>query len=324
MHTRKEISLISRHETKILKGYAISAVILEHATGLGLITFLTNKSAGILCEIGMGIFLFLSGYGLYKSYLKNGLKQYWEKKITKIIFPYSMIQFILLFFSFVDKKNTFTAEEIIVHLLGIIPENKLDSTMWYISFLLFLYFVFFVVFSFFSIRKAMIIWGIMPIILFVLCPHIWKYSFYCTMSFPFGVFYSCYEEKIKNIFKMKVIVVLELISLILLYVWYRNYRLSYLFENLLVLYFTLTFIISIKLINRRINLDWLEKIGEISFFLYLIEYKFILINLYMLVHKYNLGEVFQKVLLVLFFVGMLFIANCLTKFQNYISNRIRL
>lgn len=70
--------LLSKNETNILKGFAILFVIITHcnseAGAFHNVPILYNGIlTTILSNICVDIFLFLSGYGIYKSYVKNGL-----------------------------------------------------------------------------------------------------------------------------------------------------------------------------------------------------------------------------------------------------------
>ena len=71
--TENPVSLfsLSKEQTLLLKGIAILMVILGH------MSYITWGGAG-----GVTIFLILSGYGIHESFKKNGLKNYWKKKIS--------------------------------------------------------------------------------------------------------------------------------------------------------------------------------------------------------------------------------------------------
>ncbi len=81
---------ITRDETIILKAIAILAVIFAHANGRYAfvdIPILQNSTfTSLICQGGMCMFLILSGYGLYCSHIENGFKNWWDKKITRILY----------------------------------------------------------------------------------------------------------------------------------------------------------------------------------------------------------------------------------------------
>lgn len=89
---KKSITLYTpfdKYSSIIIKGVAIILVILCHLGGkTGSVVFTP------LGGIGVAIFLFLSGYGLEKSYEKKGLNNYWKKKISYVFLPYLAIELV--------------------------------------------------------------------------------------------------------------------------------------------------------------------------------------------------------------------------------------
>ena len=94
---------ITREETTILKAIAIMTVIFTHANGKqafeGIPLLENSRFTSELCRSGMSIFLILSGYGLYCSYVKKDFNNWWDRKIMNIFLPAMMIQ-IVWFLSF--------------------------------------------------------------------------------------------------------------------------------------------------------------------------------------------------------------------------------
>lgn len=80
-----------RHDNRVLsvdvgnicKGFAIIMVLWSHIGNRFGIRWLTPLGAW-----GVGIFLFFSGYGLEYSTKKNGIRDYWKKRITTAYVPY--------------------------------------------------------------------------------------------------------------------------------------------------------------------------------------------------------------------------------------------
>jgi peptidoglycan/LPS O-acetylase OafA/YrhL len=66
---------MSKEHFQYIKGLAILAVIIGHIGN-----FSGKARFTPLGGIGVALFLFCSGYGLTKSYEKNGLENYWMKK----------------------------------------------------------------------------------------------------------------------------------------------------------------------------------------------------------------------------------------------------
>ena len=72
--------------TDELKGLSILMVVWSH---FGLVYGV--ESIQFLAGAGVSLFLICSGYGLEKSYSKNGLQNYWRKRIVKVAIPYWLL-----------------------------------------------------------------------------------------------------------------------------------------------------------------------------------------------------------------------------------------
>ena len=87
-----KIGCLSRPDTLILKGISILMVVLGHIgqaiPGMRLFT--------PLGAMGVGVFLICSGYGIERSYEKNGRVNYWYKRIINVLVPYVFIELIAL------------------------------------------------------------------------------------------------------------------------------------------------------------------------------------------------------------------------------------
>ena len=123
--TENPVSLfsLSKEQTLLLKGIAILMVILGH------MSYITWGGAG-----GVTIFLILSGYGIHESFKKNGLKNYWKKKILKVWLPYVIVTIFVLI-----GKRASNTKQIIFSLIGLDFGVIADRSMWYISFIMLWY-----------------------------------------------------------------------------------------------------------------------------------------------------------------------------------------
>jgi len=113
-----------------IKGIAITIIILGHLGNLFDIRYFTPLGA-----IGVSCFLIVSGYGLSTSYEKNGLKNYWTKKL-----PIYMIYVGIELIYYVMYWGEFTPTQIIKDILLISP---LHPYGWYMNFIAVWYIVFF-------------------------------------------------------------------------------------------------------------------------------------------------------------------------------------
>lgn len=77
---------MDKNYTNALKGFSIFTVIWAHGGGqLGI------RGIQFVAGVGVSLFLILSGYGLEQSYIKNGLKGFWLKRIIKLSLPLLII-----------------------------------------------------------------------------------------------------------------------------------------------------------------------------------------------------------------------------------------
>jgi len=78
---------IDRQTSNMLKGIAIMLIVLTHAIRNFSMPFLPN---GAPAQIGVFTFLFLSGYGIYRSYgLENiDAKKYLYRRFRRVVVPY--------------------------------------------------------------------------------------------------------------------------------------------------------------------------------------------------------------------------------------------
>ena len=78
--------LLTKDDSRSLKGFAISIIVLCHLGGYWIRYFTP------LGGMGVTLFLICSGYGLEKSYEKNGLQQFWTKRIWSVFLPYAVFE----------------------------------------------------------------------------------------------------------------------------------------------------------------------------------------------------------------------------------------
>ena len=80
-----EISLLSKYRTQLM-GLAMLLILIFH-TGIDVKSVNVIRSIKDIGDVGVDIFLLLSGIGLYFSYSKNNDKKYFYKKRVLRILP---------------------------------------------------------------------------------------------------------------------------------------------------------------------------------------------------------------------------------------------
>lgn len=175
-------SFLSRKETNLLKGVAILMVLIGH---LGLLN---------VAGIGVALFLYASGYGVFCSYRHKGLSHYFTNKIQKIWVPYALV-FILSY----AIHPCYDVPRFILSFFGMNPNPKTDPTMWYISFLFLFYLSFYFVFSIERKKLKFPLSCLLLSIILVLSLFVYDRSFGAVLyvpAFPLGVMMAKLSDKI--------------------------------------------------------------------------------------------------------------------------------
>lgn len=115
--------------TCCIKGIAILFILVGHIAGTFQTVLFTPLPAA-----GVSLFLMLSGYGLSESYKSKGLKDFWSKKITRVLIPYAIVITLLVLFKTYDIKLI----DYVLEIAGI------KTTYWYIGYQIKWYIVFFI------------------------------------------------------------------------------------------------------------------------------------------------------------------------------------
>ena len=276
---------ISRGETSILKAISIISVIMAHAYGWanifeGIPVLRSYRIWSFFVQTGLTIFFFLSGYGVYQSYHIKGLENYWNNKIEKIFIPAALVQiiwFIILPF-WGDKLFENNSEGLTLweDVLCISHENSLDGTMWFLSFLLFCYLCFYMFFRIFNSKyKAIVFFLVFWIVISPFLNKIWNSVLYFIPAFAIGVLvsfaYTFKHYKISDkmaIFGAIILCVLNVMFIVFLF------KKSVVIDVIADFLLALLFFLIIKVVGEK-RLRILKRIGDISFYIYLLEYKII-------------------------------------------------
>jgi peptidoglycan/LPS O-acetylase OafA/YrhL len=183
--------------TNEIKGFAMIAIILSH---IGY--FLSRQTDflfpfSIYAGVSVDLFLFLSGYGLAVSALKNQLsiKEFYKKRVAKLFIPLwtVLILFFLADYFFLHK--IYPLQDILLSFFGIFPHADLfqdvNSPLWYITWTLFYY----ILFPFFFSQKRPLLsamgiylagWLVLQTALPVSAGVFGLYQVH-AVAFPFGI-----------------------------------------------------------------------------------------------------------------------------------------
>ncbi len=252
----------SLRQTKAIQGFAAICIMLHHVGQKTSASWLDPKMIipGLEPFVRpsyyfVGIFLFCSGYGLYKSYLskENYLKGFVKKRVLPLIFmSYFMGLVFFIVRVIVGEKMTWNS------LLMYITQWKLCNVNgWFVIILPFFYLIFYFTFRFIKNKRVAFAINIAAVFLYVLVgtmiDHNDGYLFrgqwwYESIHFyAIGLIFAKYEKKIlagikKNYWKYLII------SLLLIYPLYKLTELT----NNVFSYYGETFPCNDKVLRRWI------------------------------------------------------------------------
>lgn len=256
-----------------MKGVAIILIIIGHLN----IEFFDWRFMSAFGTIGVSMFLFSSGYGLVKSYQKNGLKGFTKKRIVTVLFPYMIVTSFWLIVDFaLGIRHGFITS--LLSLLGLDFSRSVDGTMWYIPFILFWYLAFFIVFKFINNNPIRVLTlfsvSIIPMIIWITefaggASYQWGIH---SFMFPVGVFYAIYLENWVIKYNFKILIPSFILTGSLCFLGYLTQRsdgLYFMFADTMALFFILSILIIIRWYGIKSGI--LTLVGEYSYELYLVE-----------------------------------------------------
>lgn len=191
---KKETIFLNRPFTDSLRGIAMFLIVMHHLS-----RSIVNPTDLIfyfdLGFIGVGCYLFLSGYGLMESYRKNGLSDTFLKdRFSRIFIPVVLIN------SFIQLLNISSNEDIgllkrVATIVGIINLN------WFIGFIVFWYLIYYIIFKI-KISDSIRIISLFAVSFVLLTSEsIDATARINALSFPCGVLISQYRSIIQNLYE---------------------------------------------------------------------------------------------------------------------------
>lgn len=267
--------MIEKDEAGIIKLVSLMFIIYSHFLGwIVKDSFIASTGIGAsISQCGVSLFLFLSGYGIYKSYKKSGFQKYWYKRITRIYISFLIViipQFLLEIWKYHENIGDMYIASTVLSALGLYSNNLIDGTMWFIPFILLQYFIFYVSFRLKYHAKLMVLGEIIVYIIFKRC-FVWvnENDFY-VIAFALGVLYAEKEKAMEQIYRLGTVV----ISFLVWIITYNFYDfavirmincLSFMIFILCIIHFSYNDSRKKEIFNR------IQVFGDISYELYLTE-----------------------------------------------------
>ncbi|NJE31526.1 acyltransferase [Lactobacillus agilis] len=201
--------LITKEETLLLKGIAILMVVIEHfgqIVGLG---FLNP-----LGPIGVFLFLFLSGYGLTRSYQKSGRDRYFIKKLQKVYVPYIFTVCVFTLWVLIIGKKTDLPLFIMELLLIKLPQGS----YWYLVLMFYWYICFYFLTFIISNKRYLVTMMMFFSILIILIMNFNRLYIWQFFSFPLGVIAAFnvenYDKEVSSLQSNNIVSTLFVVALI--------------------------------------------------------------------------------------------------------------
>lgn len=289
---KNTLEKLDKKTTNCLRAFLIIGVMLHHYSGkVNSIILYPFLIAGYVC---VAIFLFLSGYGNYKSYIKKTITFSWIiKRFEKLLFPYFIVLVLNFIFLIANGEN-------IDFWYCIFNLTIPGQVLWYLKVQIILYIIFAIVFSIGKLsneNKCRIINFLLAIyivaaIFFDLRP----YWYMTVIFFGFGINFAVYENRYFELIRKSRLywnIVLGIICLALFTIqfFYGNAGIGRIMD-VLYEFFVLTFVIILAM-QLNIQCRLLERVGIISFEIYLSH--ILVLNVFDLL-QYDFNKVYTAVL----------------------------
>lgn len=204
---------LSKSQTKIIKGFCAIGIVLHHMAQETAAPWLNSKyiihGLDFFVNIGylfVGTFLFISGYGLYKSFKEkeNYFDNYFSRRILPLLIAYLTANLIYYFY-----------------------DTTPSTYNWYIAAILICYILFYIGFKFFKheiISFLIVIVGIVLYSMFCSFTMLGGWWFNTIGLFVIGLAFAKYEKYIVSFMK-KTYIPLLIVSIVLTCIctWYGRY-----------------------------------------------------------------------------------------------------
>ncbi len=268
---------ISKDTTTLLKGGAALWVILYHLNQLIPIPFI-----GSFFEINgmmhVGIFFFLSGYGLTKSYYSNPnnfLKSFWIKRFIYFLLPFWFINGI---YTILWASKWEGANQLFTYIIGY---KYINPHAWFIGTLFTLYILFFIVVLLRKYKVFKIEYAFLVLFLIYLVFGLLKGQrlFLSSINFFIGMLIATHENSIYHLaikYKVKLLTFLiSFFAVLCILMMGRSHLYDFLHRPLFVFNSAVFVLLIYCLIIsnnyfRNLKLKFLLWIGTFSYELYLI------------------------------------------------------
>ncbi len=266
------------NNTIALRGLCAVEIVIGHIGAAGRDPWLfLNRKAGVLV---VGVFLFLSGYGLIYSLNKkeNYLQGFFGHRIPKLLLPAFLVYIIYYILELAD---TPVGSRLAVTLKYFTFLKFSEKINWYVTELLFLYVIFYLLYRYFKVKTANIVLSALCVCFIIICyfggaGNTWYGS---TLCFPLGILFGCYESKLLLLIREKYGLVLTLsffmtgVGVLLFFINEHSFTSNVIGRSIASAFFCIGVVA--MLLKVKIGNGITDRIGTISYELFLVHEIFI-------------------------------------------------
>lgn len=271
---------LSKENTKALKGIFAVFVLWHHLYQYS--ALITGTVIGIVFQamgyLSVGMFFFLSGYGLTTSYRNRGgyIDTFLRKKVLTLYIDILLFTGLFYFFNAVILTDSISLSSIIK---SITFGGTIVPLGWYLQVAIILYVLFYLTFRFIKDEKSKLVCIFIACITFAVILHMIGYSstwFEGIIAFPFGSLVAFNKNEIDSIINNKkrniICVLFGFISFCLAFVFaiiIKN-ELRLIVKSCSVIWF-IVMVISVVRAVPNVNNRVTDKLGEASFEIYILQ-----------------------------------------------------
>ena len=307
-------SSMSKSSTDQLRGLFIVIMVIHHISQRMANPVLLTPFND-MGYYAVGIFFFLSGFGLTKSFKRKNtyLDKFFTKKIVKIYIPFVIVN-TLTIIAIRMKGDDLSVLEILGYSLSI---KMIDTTQWFIVAILIFYVFFWLSFiTTANIVKSQISITVLVFLFIISCKYLslggWWYI--SSLCFPMGVIYAANEKKLFEIIynKYNFVIALSLVLFILTLVLFLKSIFPAMGLISCVFFTLFIIVISFKILPCS---KLFSMIGIISMEIYMIHMKVLALFIYFLPFDSSL-------IIIPYFISLIILSVYFNKLNNFIFNRL--
>lgn len=201
INTGNFTAALSYDKSNAMKGILALVIVFHHLVLESNISFIGLEVFKYIAFPLVSVFFFFSGYGLIKSYYKNGgqifLKQYAIKRMTRLMIPYVIVIIYYGFYKYFQEPAAFN----LGNFLADVFLAREIGPLWYMTVIIVVYVLFGVCFKYLKAVTARRTILLATIVFIFLCiafsaPSQWYSS---IIGFYAGILYGMNENKVTDI-----------------------------------------------------------------------------------------------------------------------------